>query len=186
MREKEYKKRSFKNLRPLEVNEKVHVQSHIGRRRWSPKEAIVTGIKPDGRGYYITMSNGFKTSRNRRHLRPALEKNAEDPDIVFSDDPDTDDIINRDHECDDTCDSEENDEGIQTEIQTEPESNTPAEQPAQPELRRSTRTNKGVKNHYCTGCCPVRTYLRKLNQLEPEEQKLEETRRNNCPSSTQL
>ena len=186
MREKEYNKRSFKNLRQLEVNEKVHVQSHIGRKRWSPKEATVTGIKPDGRGYYITMSNGFKTSRNRRHLRPALEKNTEDPDISFSDDPENDYIINRDHECDDTCDSEENDEGIQTEVQIEPESDTPAEQPAQPELRRSTRTNKGVKNHYCTGCCPVRTYLRKLNQLEPEEQKLDEIRRNNCPSSTQI
>ena len=65
------------------------------------------------------MSNGFKTSRNRRHLRPALEKNAEDPDISFSDDPENDYIINRDHECDDTCDSEENNEEIQTEIQTE-------------------------------------------------------------------
>ena len=132
------------------------------------------------------MSNGFKTSRNRRHLRPALEKNTEDPDVSFSDDPENDYIINRDHECDDTCDSEENDEGIQTEVQIELESNTPGEQPAQPELRRSTRTNKGVKNHYCTGCCPVRTYLRKLNQLEPEEQKLDEIRRNNCPSSTQI
>ena len=133
------------------------------------------------------MSNGFQTSRNRRHLMPALEKNAEDPDVTFSDDPDTDDIINTNHECDDACNSdEEDDEEIQTEIQTEPESNTPAEQPAQPELRRSARTNKGVKKHYCTGCCPIRTYLRKINQLEPEEKQLDEERRNNCTSSTQL
>ena len=81
---------------------------------------------------------------------------------------------------------EEDDEEIQTEIQTEPESNMPAEQPAQPELRRSARTNKGVKKHYCTGCCPIRTYLRKINQLEPEEKELDKERRNNCASSTQL
>ena len=118
---------------------------------------------------------------------PALEKNAEDQDVTFSDDPDTDDIINTNHECDDACNSdEEHDEEIQTEIPTEPESNTPAEQSAQPELWRSARTNKGVKKHYCTGCCPISTYLRKLDQLEPEEKELDKARRNNCPSSTQL
>ena len=135
MRENEYKEPSFKKLRPLEMNEKVHVQSHICRRKWSPKEAIVTGINPDRRSYQITMSNGFQTLRNHCHLMPALEKNAEDQDVTFSDDPDTDDIINTNHECDDACNSdEEHNEEIQTEIPTEPESNTPAEQSAQPEL----------------------------------------------------
>ena len=62
MREKEYQKRSSRHLRPLKINEKVHVQSHKGRKRWSPKEATITGINPDGRSYQIIMSNGFRTS----------------------------------------------------------------------------------------------------------------------------
>ena len=126
------------------------------------------------------MSNGFKIVRNHCHLIPALEKNANYLDIEFV--PYTNNIINTDHYCNEMCNSdEEDDEEIQTEFQTEPESNTPAEQPAQPKLRGSACTNKGVKKHYCTGCCPIKNYQK--NQLELKDQKLEEVRRNNFPYS---
>ena len=159
-----YKKQPSKPRKKLNINDVVHVQEPTGRKRWLPFQAKVIEINPNGRSYKIEMSNGFQTTKNRRHLMLAQKIEENIPDVAFEeDDPVTlDDIIKADNEYNPDSESDEEDESPE-EFQIEPDNQSQPAQPAQhaepeQELRRSERQNKGVRNHSCTGCCRLRNY----------------------------
>ena len=169
LRQEQYKKLRSKNLRALNIGDTVHVQETTGKNRgkWKPNEAIITGIHRDGRSYEVTMSNGHKSSRNRKFLRPALKKHEENPDNELATDPipdpvHDDDIINANHESGNECIESDEEAG---DIQNAPDIPVPLAEPEPAPVRRSPRINKGINCHSCTGCCGIRDYLRKINQL---------------------
>ena len=109
------------------------------------------------------MSNGHKSSRNRKFLRPALKKHEENPDNEPATDPvHGDDIINANHEGSNECIESDEEAG---DIQNAPDFPVPLAEPEPAPVRRSARINKGINCHSCTGCCGIRDYLRKINQL---------------------
>ena len=107
-----YKKQPSKPRKKLNINDVVHVQEPTGRKRWLPFQAKVIEINPNGRSYKIEMSNGFQTTKNRRHLMLAQKIEENTPDVAFEeDDPVTlDDIIKADYEYNPDSESDEEDE----------------------------------------------------------------------------
>ena len=177
-----YGKIRSKHMDALNIGQELHVQKTTGKDkgRWLPNEATVTGIHKDGRSYDIVTSTGLNTTRNRRHLRPATEKIEEFPDVEIQPDPiPNNDIIKEHHACDDEC---ETDDESTEEIQNDPEITSPAGETDPVPLRRSARTNKGVKCHSCTGCCSIRNYLQKITQIENQEK--EDGEHRNHPETT--
>ena len=106
------------------------------------------------------VENQQKPSSSKKNVQEISENTdaapTSDPDITSSDH-----VTDSHHECIDEC-SDSEDEDTE-EIQIHPENTTPDTQTApQPEPRRSSRVNKGIKCHSCTGCCSVRNYLQKI------------------------
>lgn len=67
---KKYYDRNIRNLRDLQVGEKVRVYNYVSRE-WEEGEVLEKLNRP--RSYLVKFRNGSRLERNRRFIRPRLE-----------------------------------------------------------------------------------------------------------------
>ena len=169
IRTKQYQERSSRNLPELSVGDRVFVQDHDGRKRWT-KKGVITG-KTGPRGYSVKIDDSAAdTTRDRKHLRPAPSEPYIIPDDWTQSDLDAIDPL-------ESAMANSENEWTSSDEDSGEEANEPLpENPPPPALRRSNRIANGKKScQSCTGCKLIHNFLTATDDDEVPEEKLPQT-----------